>query len=144
MAKNEKTNGSTATAEKPSTEVLNVQQTTITNEQAAEMLRGAERGEKDSGYLTFEIGKPVRVVFKGWKPIPSKDTTQPAGTMVQAAVFVTDDEREVINADTAIRSYFEKQTIGIAREIVCKGKTKGPKGDYKTFEFFELKFAEKK
>lgn len=138
MAKKENNNNETAVMEKSATEIVNVEQSTITNEQAAEMLRSADRGEQDSGYLNFEPGKAVRVVYKGTKNIPSLDKTQPAGTMVAAIVFVTDSGKEQINADAAIRSYFEKQQIGVAREIVCKGMTKGPKGDYKTFDFFEL------
>lgn len=138
MAKKENNNNETAVMEKPATDVVNVEQTTITNEQAAEMLRNADRGEQDSGYLNFKPGVAVRVVYKGTKNIPSLDKTQPEGTMVPAIVFVTDTGKEQINADAAIRSYFEKQQIGVAREIVCKGITKGPKGEYKTFDFFEL------
>lgn len=140
MAKDEKNkNGSTAVAEKPSAEVSTEKQT-VNHAQVGEMLNKSTRGDKDSGYLTFEPGQKTRVLFIGWKPIPTKDTTQPAGTMVNAAVFVTGEGKELINADTAIRSYFEKQTPGqCKREIECKGKTKGPKGEYKTFEFFELK-----
>lgn len=138
MAKKE-TNNETAVAEKTtSTQEVSTNQTTITNEQAGEMLRNAETGKKDSGYLTFEPGVKHRVVYKGTKKIPSKDTTQPAGTMVDAIVFVNQDGNELINADSAIRSYFEKQQLGCAREIICKGKTKGPKGEYKIFDFFEL------
>lgn len=138
MAKKENNNNETAVMEKPATDVVNVEQSTITNEQAAEMLRSADRGEQDSGYLNFKPGVAVRVVYKGTKNIPSLDKTQPEGTMVPAIVFVTDTGKEQINADAAIRSYFEKQQIGVAREIVCKGMTKGPKGEYKTFDFFEL------
>lgn len=139
MAKDDKKNGSTAVAEKPTAEV-STEKATVNHEQVGEMLNKSTRGNKDSGYLTFEPGQKTRVLFIGWKPIPTKDTTQPEGTMVQAAVFITGEGKEMINADTAIRSYFEKQTPGqCKREIECKGKTKGPKGEYKTFEFFELK-----
>lgn len=141
MAKKEEKNGTTAVAEQPEVNAIaKSEQQTVNAEQIGESLRKSTRGAKDSGYLTFEPGQKTRVLFIGWKPIPSKDTTQPAGTMVNAAVFITDEGRELINADTAIRSYFEKQTPGqCKREIECKGKTKGPKGEYKTFEFFELK-----
>lgn len=141
MAKDEKKNGSAAVAEKPNTEVGAV--ATVSNEQVGEMLASAKLGDKDSGYLTFEPGVKHRLALKGWKPIPSKDTTQPAGTMVQAAVFITAEGKELINADSAIRSYFEKQPLGCAREVVCKGKNKGPKGEYKVFEFFELEMTTK-
>lgn len=129
-------------AEKPTQkqEITNVEQTTITNEQAAKMLQSAEVGEQDSGYLNLNPGDKKRVVFKGTKQIPSLDKSQPEGTTVSAMIFVTDTGKEQINADAAIRSYFEKQPIGVAREIVCTGLTKGPKGDYKTFQFFELNF----
>lgn len=141
MAKEEKKSGSTAVAEKPTTEVANA--VPVSNEQIGEMLSGASRGDKDSGYLTFEPGVAHRVALKGWKPIPSKDTTQPVGTMVQAAVFITSEGKELINADSAIRSYFEKQPLGCSREVICKGKNKGPKGEYKVFEFFELDMTKK-
>lgn len=120
-------------------EVANVEQSTITNEQAAKVLQSAEVGEQDSGYLNFNPGDKKRVVFKGTKQIPSLDKSKP-GETVSAMIFVTDTGKEQINADAAIRSYFEKQPIGVAREIVCTGLTKGPKGDYKTFQFFELNF----
>lgn len=137
MAKNEKDKGSTAVAEQPNAGLATAP-ATITNEEAAEMLRGSKRGDQDSGYLNFNPGDKVRVLFKGWKQIPSLDKTKP-GEMTSAAVFVTDKGKEQINADTAIRSYFEKQTPGqCKREIECKGETQGPKGKYKTFDFFEL------
>lgn len=143
MAKDEKNkNGSTAVAEKPTSEVA-TNAGTVSNEQVGEMLANAKLGDKDSGYLTFEPGVKHRLALKGWKPIPSKDTTQPAGTMVQAAIFITSEGKELINADSAIRSYFEKQPLGCAREVVCKGKNKGPKGEYKVFEFFELDMEKK-
>jgi hypothetical protein len=139
MAKEDKKNGSTAIAEQPAKETgVATAQPIVSNEQAAEMLKNAKRGEQDSGYLNFKPGQIVRVVFKGWKPIPSLDKSQPEGATVNAAIFTTDSGREQINADSAIRSYFEKLPIGCRKEIECKGMTKGPKGDYKTFDFFEL------
>lgn len=126
------TNETTTIAE---TNEITVSGKSVTREQAAEMLSSAERGEQDSGYLNFKPGDKKRVVFMGWKKIPSLQ--DPAQT-VEAAVFVTDSGKEQINADSAIRSYFEKQQIGVAREIECKGVNKSAKGEYKTFEFFEL------
>lgn len=143
MAKKEQNGSTTAIAEQPATELNVATQNVVSNDEAARALQNATRGEKDSGYLNFEPGKPVRVVYKGTKDIKSLDTTQPEGTMTKAIVFVTDSGKEQISADVAIRSYFERQPIGCAREIVCKGMTKGPKGEYKTFDFFELNMSAK-
>lgn len=115
---------------------------TVSNEEAAAMLQGATRGDLDTGYLTFEKpGDKARVIFVGWKPIPALEKEKKAaGEMTQAVVFKTEKGKEQINADVAVRSYFEKQELGTAREITFKGMTKGPNGDYKTFEFHELIF----
>lgn len=138
--KDENKNSETSVAELTATQEtsLSTNQATISNEEAAKMLKDATRGEQDSGYLNFNPGDKKRVFFKGWKKIPSL-TTQ--GELTDSVIFITDTGKEQINADVAIRSYFEKQTIGVTREIECKGLTKGPKGDYKTFDFFELKHS---
>lgn len=111
---------------------------TLTREEAAKLLQEMTTGEKDSGYLEFEPGEEKRVVFLGWEKINGMGAQ--VGTMVPAVKFLTDSGKEQINADTAVVSYFEKQTEGITRLVRCTGlavsKTSG--FEYKKFDFFEL------
>lgn len=130
-----------ATTETPTTNVA-VNGKTISHEDAAKALANAERGEQDSGYLPFTTpGEKKRVIFLGLREINSLDPKKKAqGEKINAVVFSCEG-KEKINADVAIRSYFEKfkgEEGKIAREIVFKGMTTGPNGDYKTFEFYEL------
>lgn len=133
-----KTNGVQKTDESSTT--VAVSGKTVSHEDAAKMLAGAEKGEQDSGYLAFTTpGEKKRVLYLGLREINSLDPKKKAlGEKINAVVFSCDG-KEKINADVAIRSYFEKQEIGCAREIVFKGQTDGPNGQYKTFEYFELK-----
>lgn len=109
---------------------------TISREEALAKLAAMKVGELDSGYLNFKPGDEKRVVFMGTKEIPgigeSKDEK------VKAMVFLTDSGKEQINADAVIRSYFERQTVGCARLIRCKGENTTKNGSYKTFDIFEL------
>lgn len=109
---------------------------TISREDALKALSEMEEGELDSGYLEFEPGETRRVIFLGWKDIPGLGSKK--GMDVPAALFLVDNGKEQINADSVIISYFEKQMIGVARQIVCTGKKDTPNGTYKTFKIYEL------
>lgn len=117
-----------------------VQGELVSHEQAMEALNNATVGELDSGYLSFKPGDKKRVIFVGWKEIPSlgEDKTQ----MTKACVFKTDTGKEQINADAVVLSYFKRQQVGVARQITCKGEAQTSKGKYKTFEFHELNLAQ--
>lgn len=108
----------------------------VSREEASKILAEMEKGELDSGYLNFEPGQSKRVLFIGWKDIPGLGEKK--DEKVKAALFVTDSGKEQINADAVIISYFEKQPMGVARQITCKGKNNSAKGEYKTFDFHEL------
>lgn len=108
----------------------------VSREEASKLLGEMEKGELDSGYLTFEPGTVKRVLFIGWKDIPGLGEKK--DEKVKAALFVTDSGKEQINADSVVVSYFERQPLGVARQITCKGTNKSAKGEYKTFDFHEL------
>lgn len=128
----EVTNGSPAQTE--SSVALNGK--TISKEEAIKSLGEMEEGELDSGYLEFEPGEVRRVIFLGWKPIPGMGNKK--GEEVPAALFLVDSGKEQINADAVIVSYFEKQMLGVARQISCTGKRETKNGTYKTFKIHEL------
>lgn len=132
----------TATAVETKTETATsvaVNGKTLSHEDAAKMLASAEKGEQDTNYLAFTTpGEKKRVVFLGLREINSLDPKKKAlGEKINAVIFSCEG-KEKINADVAIRSHFEKKEIGCAQEIVFKGMTSGPNGDYKTFEYFDL------
>lgn len=131
--------------EKPTTKEVATTETTngvsvngkvLSHADAVKALAEMKTGELDSGYLTFKPGDKKRVIFMGWKKITG--IGEQAGSDVEAAVFVTDSGKEQINADAVIRSYFQRQQVGVAREIVCKGENTTKNGTYKTFDIFEL------
>lgn len=110
---------------------------TVSIEEAAAALKAMDTGEKDSSYLEMEPGEERRVVFLGWDEINGMGDN--AGKMVPAVSLVTDSGKKQINADAVIVSYFEKQSVGVARKIVCTGIKKSKGGfEYKTFDFYEL------
>lgn len=122
---------------------IDVNGVTMTSEQVAKALKGAEVGDKDSNYLDIEPGEERRAIYLGIEPIDGMG--EKVGTKVPACKFVvlTDEgkTRQQINADAVIVSYFEKQEPGIARRIVCTGIQRSKSGfDYKKFEFYPLKF----
>lgn len=105
---------------------------------AAAILNDAEVGAKDSNYLEMEPGEERRVVFLGWEEIDGMGDR--AGQKVPAASFVTNEGKKQINADAVIVSYFQKQSQGCARRIVCTGVARSKNGfDYKKFDFYEIK-----
>lgn len=108
----------------------------ISREEAIKALNAMEKGEADSGYLEFEPGEERKVIFLRWKEIPALGAK--ANEKVNAAQFLVENGKEQINADAVIVSYFEKQSAGVARLIVCTGKKTTGNGTYKTFKFFEL------
>lgn len=109
---------------------------TISRSEAVEMLKSMTKGEKDSGYLEFEPGIEKRVVFLGWKNIPGLGDQK--GKEVPAAMFLVDNGKEQINADAVVVSYFQRQAVGVARQITCTGLKQSANGEYKQFEFHEL------
>lgn len=124
-----KTNGVARTE----TAVMDVN--TISREEAAKRLNSLKVGELDSGYLTFKAGDKHRVVFLGWKEI---NGIGEGSEKVNSVKLLTDSGKELINADAVIRSYFERQQIGCARQITCKGENTTRNGTYKTFDFHVL------
>lgn len=109
---------------------------TISRAEAVEALNAMTEGDLDSGYLEFEVGQVVRVLFTGWKKIPGLGDKQ--GSEVDAAQFLVSNGKEQINADAVVISYFQKQAIGCARQITCTGEKTTGRGTYKTFKFHEL------
>lgn len=117
-------------------EVVPFGETIVSKKEAAEKLKSMKVGDLDSGYAEFQPGEVKRVLFVGWKDIPKIGTK--TGETVPAVVLLFDNGKEQINADAAMVSYFNKQTVGCARQISCTGEKTTPNGSYKTFKFHEL------
>jgi hypothetical protein len=106
-----------------------------TREQQIAALNSMQKGKEDSGYLSFEPGEEVAVVFLGWKEIKGLGAND--GKTVPAVVLLTPDG-EKINADSVIVSYFQKQNEGVGRIITCTGSKTTGNGTYKTFKFYDV------